>query len=106
MKKLLLALLAVSSLANAKGVAFFNNQAGGKVVITDEVCKNKEGKVYEGLWRAYMYTSSGETDEGCFYVEDDVVRLSWAGSGNERKYPLNIFTLYEKQKTSKPKPTL
>lgn len=100
MKKLLLALLAVSTTSTAATFAYFENQAGGRVVLTDEVCK-MDGKVFEGLSRAYMYTDKGENDEGCYYIEDASVAIMWQ-SGREKRYPTSIFLMGEKYREAKP----
>ena len=44
MKKLLIALCFIGSV-QAKDIAWMPNQANGKIVLTDEVCKDKKGKV-------------------------------------------------------------
>ena len=95
MKKLLLSLLCVSSLSMAEGIAWLSNNAGGKIIITNEICKDPDGKVYKKLNRIYMYTSEGLTMEGCFYAADDLVNAIWI-NGKQMKYAISDFTLYEK----------
>jgi hypothetical protein len=98
MKNLLLGLFLVSNVTNAWNVAWMPNKAGGKIVLTDEACKdNKTGKSYNTLKRLFMYTSEGYTMEGCFYVSGDIVNTVWT-NGQEMKYELIDFTLYEKRK--------
>lgn len=98
MKKMMVVLLLslLSAHANAEMVAWLGNQAGGKIVITDEVCIDPEtNKRYDALKRAYNYSSSGSTSEGCFHIEDDSVVIVWVNSGGRSKsrYPLENFTL-------------
>lgn len=96
MKNLLFSLFLVSNLANAWNVAWMPNKAGGKIVLTDEACKdNKTGKSYNALKRLFMYTSEGYTMDGCFYISGDLINAVWT-NGTEMKYELIDFTLYEK----------
>jgi hypothetical protein len=97
MKKLLIVLCFIG-LVQAKGIAWMPNQAGGKIVITDEVCKDNKGKVYPSLNKIYMYTQAGYTLDGCFYISDDTVRTTW-NDGSEMRYPLESFTLFTKTGT-------
>ena len=96
MKKILLSFLFVSFLSAAEGIAWINNNAGGKIIITNEVCKDLNGKVYKKLNRIYMYTSEGITIDGCFYIADDLVNAVWV-NGTQMKYPVSDFILYEKK---------
>jgi hypothetical protein len=98
MKKLFIALFFIGSV-HAKGVAWMPNQAGGKIVLTDEVCKDNKGKVYKALNKLYMYTEAGYTQEGCFYISDETVKTIWS-DGNEMRYPIENFTIYQKKETS------
>jgi hypothetical protein len=86
----------VSGVVNSANIAWMSNQAGGRIVLTDEVCKDK-GKTYSSLNRLFMYTSEGYTMEGCFYISGDLVNAIWT-NGREMKYEVNEFTLYNKSK--------
>jgi hypothetical protein len=94
----ILFLMFVSS-AQAGAIASMPNRAGGKIVLTDEVCKHK-GKVYDSLKRAYNYSTEGYTTEGCFAIEDETVVVIWDdGSPNGRmRYPIENFTLIKRSK--------
>jgi hypothetical protein len=96
MKKTLLAVITfmLPSLAFAGGIATMPNKAGGKIVLTDELCKHN-GKVYDHLNRAYNYGTEGYTTEGCFDVEDETVIVFWFdNSANPKmRYPIQNFTL-------------
>lgn len=92
MKKLLLALMLVSSMAQADTFATLPNNAGGKIVLTDETCKLGE-KVYEKLNRAYNYGSSGYTSEGCWTTEDETIIVIWVDTNTKMRYPMGNFTL-------------
>jgi len=85
--------------AKAAGIASMPNKAGGRIVLTDEVCKHK-GKVYDTLKRAYNYSTEGYTTEGCFFVEDETVVVIWDdGTANPRmRYPIENFTLIKRNK--------
>lgn len=99
MKKLLAMLLFVPILAQAAAIATMPNRAGGKIVLTDEVCKHS-GKVYENLNRAYNYGTQGYTAEGCFFVEDETVVIIWIDNSAEPKmrYPAENFTIINRKK--------
>jgi hypothetical protein len=100
MKKLLAALLFVPMLAQAEAIATMPNRAGGKIVLTNEACVHK-GKTYEGLARAYNYSTEGYTTEGCFAIEDETVVVIWNdGSANSRmRYPAENFTIIKRKGT-------
>jgi hypothetical protein len=100
MKKLLAALLFVPMLAQAEAIATMPNRAGGKIVLTNEACVHK-GKTYDGLARAYNYSTEGYTTEGCFAIEDETVVVIWNdGSANSRmRYPAENFTIIKRKGT-------
>jgi hypothetical protein len=82
----------------ADAIATMPNEGGGKIVLTDEVCKHK-GTTYSTLNRAYNYTTSGHGSEGCFYIEDETVVVIWDSSAGVRRmrYPAENFTLVKKR---------
>jgi hypothetical protein len=86
----------------ADTIATMPNEGGGKIVLTDEVCKY-EGKTYNKLNRAYNYTTSGHSSEGCFYVEDETVVVIWDTSVGVRRmrYPAENFTLIKKRSSTR-----
>jgi len=94
MKKLITTfLLCFSVHAGAAVVATLPNQAGGKIVLTDEECKYN-GKVYEPLRKAYNYGSTGDTNNGCWYLDDETIVIVWKhsdGSATTRRYPAVNF---------------
>lgn len=77
--------------AYAEAIAQAQNDGNGFIVLTNEVCK-AGNKTFKDLNRAYSYTARGETQEGCFILEDDTVVVVWE-SGNKRRYPASGFTL-------------
>lgn len=100
MKKLITVLLLslLSAHASADTIASMPNKGGGKIVLTNEVCK-LENKTYETLRRAYNYTSEGHTSEGCYYVEDETVLVVWKsadGRASRMRYPAENFTIIKK----------
>ena len=80
----------------AKGVAYIDNVAGGRIVITNEVCRDKKGEVYKDMYRAYTYTSSGDTYDGCFEFEDDTIHFYWPAAKKEQRIPIDQFTPLKK----------
>ena len=82
--------------AQAEAIATMPNNANGKIVLTNEICKFK-GKVYDSLRRAYNYTEQGYTSEGCYAIEDETVVVVW-DSGNKMRYPAANFTLTNRGK--------
>ena len=92
MKKLLIALMLVSSIAESATFATMPNQANGKIVLTDELCKF-DNQVYDGLNRAYNYGAAGYTNEGCWMVEDETIVVVWVGTKDKMRYPMANFTL-------------
>jgi hypothetical protein len=96
----LLALLSASIAVRAETVATQPNQAGGKIVLTDEQCKH-DGRVFDKLNRAYNYGSAGYTSEGCWGVEDETVIVYWIDTNQKMRYPITAFTMnsnYSKKK--------
>lgn len=94
----LMVLLLFTSNAKAEAIATMPNEGGGKIVLTDEVCKNG-GKTYSALSRAYNYTTSGHSSEGCFFIEDETVVVIWDTSAGVRRmrYPAENFTVIKKK---------
>ena len=97
-KHLAVLALLLPSLAGAEAIATLPNQGGGKIVITDEVCKHN-GKTYETLGRAYNYTEQGTTMEGCYSIEDMTVVIIWKVGDNaeKRRYAIENFTVVKKK---------
>lgn len=91
MKKYLLGLLlAVSTVANAVTWEM-PNQSGGRIVLTDRMCI-QNGKTYEKLNDAYAYDSNGTVISGCWFMQDNLVNIIWAKSGDHKVYSPNDFT--------------
>lgn len=83
---------AYTASVKAATVATQPNQAGGKIVLTDDVCKHG-GKTYSNLNRAYNYGSAGYTSEGCWTIEDETVIVYWIDSDQKMRYPISAFTV-------------
>lgn len=87
--------------ARADAIASMPNQGGGKIVLTNEVC-DINGKVYKSLNRAYNYTDSGHSNDGCFAIEDETIIVIWKmqdGSPKKMRYPVENFTILKKKGT-------
>jgi hypothetical protein len=83
----------------AGAIATMPNEGGGKIVLTDEVCKS-DGKTYHKLSRAYNYTTSGYGGEGCFYIEDETVVVIWntLNGARQMRYPAENFTIINRKR--------
>lgn len=87
--------------ARADAIASMPNKGGGKIVLTNEICK-LENKTYESLRRAYNYTSEGYGSEGCYAIEDETVIVIWKGSDGKpvrMRYGADNFTILKKTST-------
>jgi len=97
--KLLALLIFVPALSHAEGVAMMPNKAGGKIVLTDDVCR-RDGKTFSPLMRAYFYTQDGYTQDGCWYAEDETVLISWPSKDgktfDQHRYLIKDFTVTKK----------
>jgi hypothetical protein len=83
---------AYTAAVKSETIATQPNQAGGKIVLTDQICKHN-GKTYDNLKRAYNYGSAGYTSEGCWVVEDDTVIVYWIDTDQKMRYPISAFTM-------------
>lgn len=95
MKKLIATLLLCPTLAFGAVVASMPNQAGGKIVLTDEQCK-LNGKTYDPLKKSYFYTTEGITGDGCWYLDDETIVVVWKernGNSTTRRYPVENFDI-------------
>jgi hypothetical protein len=97
MRKLILAicLTALLSTANATPVGFIANKAGGQIVFTTDVCKDR-GQTYQGLLRAFTFDRSGMTAEACYYLDNktDLLMLIWADTRERSVFRLSDLTPY------------
>lgn len=95
MKNLLIALLMAPSISFGAVIASMPNQAGGKIVLTDETCIHN-GKSYAPLMKAFNYSNSGTTGDGCWGLEDEVVTVIWVhpnGTTDKFRYPARNFQI-------------
>ena len=101
LKHIALVTFMLPTLAFADAIATMQNEGGGKIVLTDEVCKH-EGTTYSALSRAYSYSTSGHNSEGCFFIEDETVVVIWnTSSGVKRmRYPAVNFIMTKKKQPS------
>lgn len=69
------------------------NQNGGEIVIAARDCTVK-GKDYSPLRQAYSYWNGGYI-EGCWFVQDNMVKIIWMrsdGGADTRMYNFSDFT--------------
>ena len=84
----------------AETIASMPNRAGGRIVLTDQVCKY-QGEVFKNINRAYNYTEAGYTQEACWGIEGETVVVFWLDSNQKMRYPIENFTMnpnYSKKK--------
>ena len=79
MSKLLIALLMVPTLAHAEALFETNNQAGGRIVLTDETCRDGVHKL------AYSMMPGYNTILGCWSADNSFVHIGWY-DGSLRSY--------------------
>lgn len=84
MKKLLIALLLISSSAMADTWTMKNN-GGGQIVLTDRKCEG-----FKHLNQAYTYTNDAYLD-GCWTLIDGKVHIAWGKNQGRRVYEINDF---------------
>lgn len=90
MKKLLLLLTLVSSLASAETWFEATNQGGGKIVLLLHKCSGSESRV------VIAQLPSGDTSTGCWtYIADLVVVLWDNGNVRTSTYNANVFVMRE-----------
>jgi hypothetical protein len=90
-------LFAVSSSAHSAVIASMPNQAGGKIVLTDEACVHK-GRNFPNLYKSYFYTNSGLSGDGCWTIEDgsETITVIWIDTGDTKRYPIVNFDIRRK----------
>ena len=98
MKKLtaIIALLTCAAAAQAADIAYSRNNAGGRIVLTNEPCENLSGglsdQAVQNSRRAYSTGTSGVTLEGCYFLGDHSVHVLWQyPSVARREYPASTF---------------
>ena len=89
MKKLFLIWAVLMGSAHAAGL-YAQNEGGGRIVLTDEVCRSPSG-TYKALTRAYAYTSKGTTAQGCWAYAYGAIHVVW-DDGERRIYNLDAFS--------------
>lgn len=95
MKKLLLSLLLVTSVAHAGNLFYAKNSNGGEIVLTDE-----RGTCAAGTNLAYPSLGSGNgVLYGCWLYQEPLVQVVYS-DGSYYQYPAENFqsTQYAKQK--------
>jgi hypothetical protein len=81
MRKLLIALLIVSGAAQAEAKFEMRNNAGGKIILTDQPCNNGTHQL------AYTTSPKTETQQGCWGADSSFVHIRWY-TNDLRSYPI------------------
>lgn len=95
MKNFIALLLLVPSICFGGVIASMPNQAGGKIVLTDTDCRHNN-KSYKGLYKAYNYGNTGNTNDGCWVLEDEAITVIWINPDDtfiKYRYPVQNFQL-------------
>ena len=84
--------------ARASAIASADNNDGGKMVLTDELCV-MWGKTFSDFRQAYSFNSLGLVLPGCFIISLDgsLIKVMWA-DGDESVYSTKSFTPTSKSK--------
>jgi len=85
MKKLLIALLILPTIALAD-VWTTQNNAGGQIVLTDRPCIG-----YPKLMEMYTRMPTGETLSGCWAFYDGFIHVVYQGETNQHTYTPQAF---------------
>ena len=89
MRNIILLMAALLSItAEAKVIAETPNQGSGKIVLTDEACRQKGYKL------AYTQMSGYSTLLGCWSSDDSFVHIMWYDN-DLRSYPMDTWYLPE-----------
>ena len=94
MSKLLIALLIVPIIAHSEALFETYNKGGGKIVLTDELCRDNSHKL------AYSMMAGYDTLLGCWTADSQYVHIGWY-DGTLRSYEYNGW-----RDVRKTKPTL
>ena len=94
MRKLLIALLFVPLIAQSEALFETYNKGGGKIVLTDETCRDGSHKL------AYTMMPGYDTLLGCWTADTQYVHIGWY-DGTLRSYDYNGW-----RDVRKTKPTL
>ena len=88
MKRLLLVIVSLTlcTTLEAKVIAETNNLGGGRIVLTDEACRQK------GYRLAYTQMSGQQTILGCWSSDDSFVHIMWYDN-DLRSYPIENWIL-------------
>lgn len=84
MKNLLLAALLISLPAHAEALFELRNQAGGKMILTDEKCRDNSH------YLAYSMMPNYQTLLGCWSADSQYVHIGWYDN-DLRSYPIGSW---------------
>jgi len=89
---LLIALLTVlSGDCDAKIIGETNNQGNGKIIITDELCRDNTNRL------AYSVMNGYSTIFGCWTYDDEYIHIRWYDN-DFRSYPLGGWLIFNANK--------
>lgn len=85
--------MVLSSLCHAKSIAEMPNKGGGKVIITNELCRDKVNHL------AYSYMAGQSTLGGCWVNDEIGIHIKWY-DGDLRFYPYENWKMIESKETN------
>lgn len=89
MKRLILIGLLFPILANAEVVLFTKNNAGGLIVLTDEMCNDNKNRL------AYSTVDNADTVMGCWVNDKVAIHIRWY-NGSLRSYGYENWEIVKK----------
>lgn len=93
MKSIIAAVLFVPIIAQAEALAYLENKGGGRIVFTDEVCIAPNGKRYDNLAKMYGYDKGGQSLDGCYGIEDNMIVGVWEDGAKYRYNPESLVII-------------
>jgi hypothetical protein len=83
----------VTSIAHADAIFETPNQGGGKIVLTDELCRDNSHKL------AYSMIAGADTILGCWAADSQYVHIGWY-DGSLRSYPVDGWVYLKSNKSN------
>lgn len=94
-----LAILTAPAMAQSTREPFVSeNEAGGQIVLTFDICISPNGQEMDKLFRVFAYSGKGLTLTGCWYLQDQYIHVIWRDG---TRYTYLAGTFYRRSERSK-----